>query len=658
MGTGTLTNRSSGQTILDTFFNDIHGAMNGDFVGRNTSGVPTSAQNLGTTSVPWGVLRCSSIVLGGVSVSPTTSPVNRVTSGKVRSTSNQPAFITPNGAAASFILAGSATNLVFDVNGTSVTVSTDITKSSLTVAASSNNTCLVDEATAADQEATRTWGEVDAAQKYITVDTMGTSITALVGKFAAFKINDGSNDEYFMAFVESSTKLSRCYRGFFYNSSLAPVNRIKFANNDTITLLNTGYVFVENNGTTVDVSYTVPVYNFTAPASPATGDYWYDLTNSVWKRYDGATFQIISRTYVGMVIMDATNCIGARCQDFYKDYSSELAMELEVQTTAILRANGQRSVAHVAGNRFEFLFTQPTWNITSQLATSADMYNATEQASTLYYAYVKDTGDTVLSDISPYYRKDLQGYYHPHNPWRCVGAGSNSSGSDFTYSQAANPPLAPTVVKITATGSGTYSLPKPRTPLYIKVKIVGAGGGGAASAVSAVGGGSAGTASTWGSICTAQGGGGGDAYTSGSGGGTGGSATIVAPAVGTAMAGGYGQGGGLMTAGSTGNLMGGNGASTPLGGAGGGGAQANTGRDAKANTGSGGGGGGGYGTVNAMTGNGGGAGAYCEFIIPITDPTVTYGYQVGTKGAKGTNGAGIAGGDGADGYIEVTEYYQ
>src|SRR5437868_6729569 len=111
MGSNTLNNRSAGQTILDTFFNDIHTALDGDLIGRNSSGVPTSGQNLGTAAIPWGAIRANSLVLNGSSVdtSKLTSPSNRVISGKKRSTSNQPAFITPNGAAASFLLAAAST---------------------------------------------------------------------------------------------------------------------------------------------------------------------------------------------------------------------------------------------------------------------------------------------------------------------------------------------------------------------------------------------------------------------------------------------------------------------------------------------------------------------------------------------------------------------
>lgn len=433
MGLNTLTDRADGETILDTFFNDIHDAMNGSFVGRNSSGVATSAQDLGTTAIPWGVIRGASLVLGGAAVdtSQITSPQNRLVSGKVRTTSNQPAFITPNGAAASLIVAGATTNLVYDVNGTEVTISTDITKSSLTTAPAANNTCLVNDTAAADQEDTKTWGEIDhPQQKKITIDTVGSEISALVGKWAAFSIA-GVATEYFLAFVESATSLSNVKRGFFYDSTLNPVNRTGFSNNDTITLLSLGWLFAEDNGTTVDISYNNPVWSFTSPSSPATGNYWYDLANSTWYRYDGASFQIIDRSLIGMAIINTTNCIGARCIDFYANHTDELDMMIAVSTNTVVRSIGTEKSVTVMGNRLLFPNSQLSWDIAADLATSVDMYNATEQVSTIYYLYIKDTGDTVISDISPYDRADLKGKYHPHNPWRCVGEAKNDSSSNF-----------------------------------------------------------------------------------------------------------------------------------------------------------------------------------------------------------------------------------
>lgn len=433
MGTNTLTNRTNGQTIVESFFNDLNTAFNGDFVGRNASGVAAAGQNLGTVALPWSTVRTDSLILNGSAVDPSqlTAPQNRVISGKTRSSSNQPAYIVPNGAAASFLIDGTPTNLVVDINGSSVTINTDITKSSLTTAPATQNTALVNDTDAADQHDTRLWGE-SFHYKSITIDTVGTNITALIGKFASFKIYNGSDTEYFFAFVESATKLSKIYRGFFYNSSSAPINRIVFSNNDTITLMNTAWAFIENDGTTCDVTYNNPVWSYTSPNSPVTGDYWYDLANQTWKRYDGAAFQIINRTYIGMAILDSTNCVAARSVDFYANYTPFNTMDLEVSTTEILRAKTQSQRVNVAGQYINFEHSLPTWNITTDLATSADMYNATEQASRMYYLYIKDDGDTVISDIQPYYRYDFYGEYHPHNPWRCVGMAFNNASSDIT----------------------------------------------------------------------------------------------------------------------------------------------------------------------------------------------------------------------------------
>jgi hypothetical protein len=459
MGTNSLNNRSAGQTITDTFFNDLHQAMNSDFVGRGATGVPTSGQNLGTTAIPWGTVRANSLVLNGAAVdtSQLTAPQNRVISGKKRASSNQPAYIVPAGSGASFTVDGTPTNLVVDINGASVTISTDIVKSSLTTAPASQNTALVNDTDAADQFSTKTWGEYLAEKEYITIDTVGSNITALVGKWAAFKIV-GVGTEYFLAFVESATRLSKCFRGYFYDASINPMNRTGFSNNDTITLMSLAWIFVENDSTTVDVTYNNPEWNFTAPSSPVTGDYWYDLGNQVWKRYDGASFQIINRTYIGQAILDTTNCIGARAADFYANYSDENSLGLELQSTEIVRARRAKSQISVAGMKYYFGDFLPKWNITTNLAPSTDLYDSSEQNSRAYYLYLKDTGAAVISDIHPYYRGEFQGFYHPHNPWRMVGTAYNDSSGDLIVTAGEADKISASHYRI-----GTQSVPSATT---------------------------------------------------------------------------------------------------------------------------------------------------------------------------------------------------
>lgn len=432
MATNTLSDRASGETITASFFNDLNSAVKTELVGRNSAGVPASGQSLGTVAFPWGTVYTNGIVLGGsaVDTSQLTSQPNRVVSGAKRTTSNQPAFIVPANSSPSFTIDGTPTNLVLDINGIAVTVTTDIVKGSLTPAPATNNTALVNDTDAADQHDTRLWGE-PCHRKKITIDTVGSNITALVGKYASFKIFNGTDTEYFYAFVESATSLSDVRRGYFYDSSLNPVKRIVFSNNDTITLMNTAWIFIENNATTVDVTYNNPVWAFTAPTSPATGDYWYDLQNQTWKRYDGATFQIINRTFVGMAILDSTNCIAARCSDFWKNQRQENTFVLERVSTEVVRVRDIGAKVFVNGVLLDYGFSRPSWNITTDLAGSADMYDASEQSSRIYYLYIKDDGRQIISDITPYIRNDLQGRYHPHNPWRCVGYFYNDAGGDI-----------------------------------------------------------------------------------------------------------------------------------------------------------------------------------------------------------------------------------
>lgn len=433
MGVNTLNNRSSGETITANFFNDIHQAMNGDFVGRNASGVPTSGQNLGTGGIPWGTVRATTLILDGdaVDTSSIVAPSNRVVSGALRgvSGSNLPQFILPDGAALEFDLDATPTNLIVVVNGATVTFTADATKTGLTAAPTTNNTALVNDTTAADQLDTVNWG-APWHRRPITMDTVGSEISGLVGKWAAFKL-DGVSTEYFMGYVTSATQIDHCFRGFFYNSSLNPVKATAFSNNDTITLMKLTWVFAENDGSTLDVTYTNPVWSFTSPGAPVTGDYWYDMGNNQWKRYDGSAFQAINRTFIGWTIQDGSACVAARCADFYADFKKDNSMPITKSTTSIAVAMEPNSVVNVGGTWLYFGNDLPTWNITTDLAASADMFDATEQADRAYYLYLKQNGDTVISDIFPYRRNDMMGWYHPYNTWRCVGVAYNDASSDF-----------------------------------------------------------------------------------------------------------------------------------------------------------------------------------------------------------------------------------
>jgi len=344
-----------------------------------------------------------------------------------------PAFVVPAGTAggANATVVGLSENLVYDVGGITETLTADIVKGSLTLAPSANNTCLVNDTDAAGQSDTRLWGEQNpfATKKEITIDTIGSEISTLDGKLAAFKIGS----ELFLAEVDTTNNvLKNAQRGWFLDSANAPIKREVFNNNDTITLMKAAWLFLDSDGTTVDVTYNEPAVSATAPTSPQTGDYWSDIGSSLMKRYSGVSFDTVTRTYVGIVVMDSTDCIGARANDFDARFKDLNTLELEILSSEKIRASSPGAKISVYGKEVSFGTDKAEWNITTQLAAASENNQATEQASTYYGVYLADDGEAFISDMEPHSRPDLAGLYHPFNPWRFVGEFLNSSGSDIS----------------------------------------------------------------------------------------------------------------------------------------------------------------------------------------------------------------------------------
>jgi hypothetical protein len=226
-------------------------------------------------------------------------------------------------------------------------------------------------------------------------------------------------------------------------------------------------------------------------------------------------------------------------------------------------------------------------------------------------------------------------------------------------------PRGPTIQKFTG-GTGIYVGPLGAKPVYIRVRMVGAGGGGGAGGPSATGNsGTAGGNTTFGTnLLIASGGALGNRTNSANtaanyaAGGTG---VINYGVVGSTWQGGSGGGGGNGGSVSSVFPFGGPGGNSIFGG---GGvpsmAAQQVGVPGVANTGSGGGGGGANAASGAgrFGGFGGGAGGAIDAII--FNPNSTYPYSVGAAGTGGTtvDADGAAGAIGGSGYIEVTEYYQ
>lgn len=254
--------------------------------------------------------------------------------------------------------------------------------------------------------------------------------------------------------------------------------------------------------------------------------------------------------------------------------------------------------------------------------------NVMQSVATLGFHTVSYTGGTAIISAIDY-----------------LNPAYGKSKIDANISAGISTPVAliPPTIQIFTGGTGTYTCPTVKRPIYIRVVMAGGGGGGSGSSGGGGTGGTGGNTIFGTSLLICSGGVGGAPQVVG---GVGGTAFIGAGLVGVGLVGGSGEAG---NPGST--NPGGNGGTNPLGGAGGGAQNSVNAINAPANCGGGGGGGGSNGTGS---GAGGGAGAYIEtFLIP----SGSYFYQVGAGGFGSTLG-GQFGGNGGNGSITIYEHYQ
>lgn len=210
-----------------------------------------------------------------------------------------------------------------------------------------------------------------------------------------------------------------------------------------------------------------------------------------------------------------------------------------------------------------------------------------------------------------------------------------------------------TLTKASGTGDATLTFSKVLAPLYLRVKVIGAGGGGAGSANGTQNGGAgtAGGLSSFGStLISCPGGSFATSYAPGAGGTA---CTVSGPTKVLSMLGSYGTGGGV--ANTVGFHPGGVGGGNIFGPGGGGGVVQGNNSSGATNYGAGGGGAGS--PVGGTAGGGGGGGSFAD--VFVYNPSATYAVVAGTHGNAGAAGtSGYIGGAGADGAVIIEEYYQ
>jgi len=416
----------TGQVIEAEHVNELKNAMITTFSGRDSSGTVAPNQQLGSATYPWGLAYINSLISNGklVDLEALVTESNIIKSGQVRATSQLPDFIRANGSNNTATVQGATTNLITVINGATTILDNNVVLNSLTTASSgASSQCIINDANLIGQLNTKYLGEENDS---IIVDNMGANILAKIGQVVCFK----TGTEYLLAYVKSSTELTNCRRGLAFDSLGDPIKRVTLLDNDIFNLMSLGWVFMEDDAATFDVSYNSPIYDFDQPNSPATGDYWFDLQNKQWRRFNGADFVVINRILIGLVVMDSVNCVASRSMEYdiaydkYNtiDFDREPFSETQVQT------NKTENITSVNATFLEWKSNPIEFDIT----TDRDV-GVIESPDTLYYMYITEEGDSIISDERPYdFNPKLKGYYHPYQSWRCVGSFFNDNSSNIT----------------------------------------------------------------------------------------------------------------------------------------------------------------------------------------------------------------------------------
>lgn len=431
---------TDGTIYTPQLVNSIRQTLIGEIVGRNTDGAPDGDQNLGDETRHWQDVYAREIYLNLslLDEGQLFSPDNAILSGTTRTLSEEPAFLLPVSGSASARIIAFPDSLVVKINGTRISVTSDLTIENLTLAPSANNTCLVNDATLAAQDLSRVHGSEDryiggyaanlVTAPSIKVDTMGSSISALVGKWASFKLTHSGSSEYFFAFIESTTLLSHCFRGNFFDANGDPIKRVVVSDNDTITLMKTAWLFLSDDGTTLTATYNPPTWSASTPAAPSTGDYWFDISNDTWKVYNGS-FAASDSILIGRVICDATGCVGARSVQFFSFMKRTQNERIERVSASVYQTANMFPMVNVRGQTVRPHLTKQVWDTSDHFAAATDTYTTSVSGSGQYFLYQDSKGRSHISDFEPMFRFDDPGFYHPHHAWRCIGQVQAASGS-------------------------------------------------------------------------------------------------------------------------------------------------------------------------------------------------------------------------------------
>ena len=336
---------------------------------------------------------------------------------------------TPN-----FLLSGASNDfsavsgLSFVINGTTYTLSATTHVSGLTLASAGVSATLSAGTYAATSAFTKTEGEF--GDTVIIVDAYHSAFTAAarLDTQQAFK----TGTEYMLGKVSRKSSaagelgIEKCKRGIGASS------RVGLADNDVIYLKEANYIFM-NSDMSLSATTLPPKYQSTDPGSGTTGEYYFNTTSRIWKRYSGSWAQQ-DAIPLGVIVCDESGVVAVDHADY--DVAWDDTYECDVYpimegTSAISAVSGLSAIGveihkvNVAG--VPIFMPSPRELVLS----AAILSTLTEASATLYYLYLTPLGEFYFDTVAPRDKGKKKGYYHPKYYWRNIGFWYNNSASNL-----------------------------------------------------------------------------------------------------------------------------------------------------------------------------------------------------------------------------------
>lgn len=419
-------NHATGDPIEASHINELGEALSGDFIGRNASGSPAEAQNLGNATTPWGTIFCSDIIVDGnrietdqLSVSP-----NRILEDAgllPRPYNRRPEYLNPDGG-----LNLRIRNLRCTINNTLVEIGDPgIVIENTTPFQSGIGSC--NPASGTDFNHLRDTFEDgrDGTNLYLEGGANWQNyFQGQIGKRVGFNLfpsnavgwnactgianYDATTGKYFLSNCElniagDGEQVERIYD---YVQSDSDIVRGTFNNAGGIEFILIGYIFLDVDGSTVTVTYNEPIYSASPPSgTPEVNDFWFQLSSQRWFQYDGANWIQVEKAFIGRFFNDTAVCRAARPLHLSAKYSNESTLSrLRIDESAkkVLSMNS-RDIVSVYGNTIDSGNRGLEWDI-EDLVDNVD-------PTDVYYLTLTNEGDRLITRTLPQYIQELKGYY-------------------------------------------------------------------------------------------------------------------------------------------------------------------------------------------------------------------------------------------------------